>query len=91
MNAGIAEAKALATAFHNTLRQQASLNSIGHYDRDQQAHSRGLLGLADCLRPRTKTSAWVRGNAARLLPCLPATGAALAAAADQLELDYAFD
>jgi 2-polyprenyl-6-methoxyphenol hydroxylase-like FAD-dependent oxidoreductase len=91
MNAGIAEAKALATAFHNTLSQQASLNSIGHYDRDQQAHWRGLLGLADCLRPRTKTSAWVRGNAARLLPCLPATGAALAAAADQLELDYAFD
>ncbi len=87
MNAGFAEAETLVRHLRACLRDEAPLARLTAYSDQQVAAWRGLLGLAGGLKPRADTDAWVRDHAARLLPCLPATGAALAGLANQLKLD----
>jgi hypothetical protein len=48
-----------------------------------------LQGLDGGLRPRSGADAWLAQHAGRLLSCLPAHGAELAAMADQLGLELA--
>lgn len=89
MNAGFAEAENLVRHLRACLREDAPLTRLGAYSDQQVAAWRCMLGLAGGLKPRTDTDPWVRDHATRLLPCLPATGAALAGLANQLKLDLA--
>jgi 2-polyprenyl-6-methoxyphenol hydroxylase-like FAD-dependent oxidoreductase len=88
MNAGLIEADALAERLTQVLRGHAALATLATYDQEGQANWRRLLGITGGLKPGSTTGDWVRERRARILPCLPASGAEdLAALAGQLGLD----
>jgi hypothetical protein len=87
MNAGLAEAHGLASRIMRIRERQAGLDLLDAYGRERLADWGFLLGRRGGLRPGTAASEFVAKNAARLLPCLPATGAGLAALAAQLGLE----
>jgi 2-polyprenyl-6-methoxyphenol hydroxylase-like FAD-dependent oxidoreductase len=87
MNAGLAEAHDLATRIARIRGGQAGLEELEAYGRERLAEWGFLLGLRGGLRPNATASDFVARNAARLLPCLPATGADLAGLAAQVGLD----
>src|SRR6266568_780948 len=88
MNVGFCEAEALAGTLQKILREKAPLALLDTYNQQQQHQWRRLLGLTGGLKPRTETSRWVRERCARILPCLPASGADLDSLANQLGLDF---
>jgi NADPH-dependent dioxygenase len=87
MNAGLAEAHQLATSIARIRRGQAGLDELEAYGRERLADWGFLLGLRGGLRPNAGASDFVARNAARLLPCLPATPADLPPLAAQLGLE----
>jgi 2-polyprenyl-6-methoxyphenol hydroxylase-like FAD-dependent oxidoreductase len=87
MNQGFWEADVLAGQLRQILRHDKPLASLAAYERDARAEWRRLLGLTGGLRPRSDTLPWVRGNSARLLPCLPSAAGDLDRLAGQLNLD----
>jgi 2-polyprenyl-6-methoxyphenol hydroxylase-like FAD-dependent oxidoreductase len=87
MNVGLQEAKQLADILSNTLREGGSLEPLQEYNRQRIAQWRGLLGLDGGLTPQTDTDPWIRDHKEQLLPCIPASGADLAALARQVKLD----
>jgi 2-polyprenyl-6-methoxyphenol hydroxylase-like FAD-dependent oxidoreductase len=87
MNVGMSEAAALAGILRRILREQASLEALEAYDREGQEEWRRLLGLGGGLKTRANTSAWVSERRARILRCLPGSGADLTRLAAQLQLD----
>jgi 2-polyprenyl-6-methoxyphenol hydroxylase-like FAD-dependent oxidoreductase len=89
MNAGFVEAEALVEAFRKILRESGSPALLEDYNRAQREQWGKLLGVNGGLKPKTDTDPWVSARAARILPCLPATGADVARLADQLKLDVA--
>jgi 2-polyprenyl-6-methoxyphenol hydroxylase-like FAD-dependent oxidoreductase len=71
MNAGLAEASALADGIEAVLRRGASADTLAELGRSCRA------GWSHQLATPTVDAAaegWVRENAAKLVPCLPATG-----------------
>ena len=88
MNVGMSEAAALVGILRKILRERASLEELEAYDREGQEEWRRLLGLAGGLKSRGNTSAWVSDRRARILPCLPGSGADLTRLAAQLQLDF---
>ena len=89
MNSGFREGKRLADFVRKVLREDASLESLGEYDREQIARWRQLLGLTGGLKAGPETDAWVAAHAAQLLPCLPGSGSDLEAQAQALKLTLA--
>jgi len=87
MNAGLAEAHGLAARIKRVRDRQAGLDLLDAYGRERLADWGFLLGQRGGLRPGASASEFVAKNAARLLPCLPATGAGLAPLAAQLGLE----
>ena len=87
MNVGMLEAEALAARLGQVLRQQAPLGSLQEYDRECQAEWSRLLGLKGGLRVGNGTAEWAAKRRARLLGCLPASGAELGSMAAQLGLE----
>jgi 2-polyprenyl-6-methoxyphenol hydroxylase-like FAD-dependent oxidoreductase len=87
MNAGLGEAHQLATTIARIRRGHAGLEELEAYGRERLADWGFLLGLRGGLRPNAGASDFVAQNAARLLPCLPATTADLPPLAAQLGLD----
>jgi 2-polyprenyl-6-methoxyphenol hydroxylase-like FAD-dependent oxidoreductase len=87
MNAGLAEAQGLAARIKRIRDGQAGLELLDAYGRERLADWGFLLGQRGGLRPGASASEFVAKNAARLLPCLPATGAGLAPLAAQLGLE----
>jgi 2-polyprenyl-6-methoxyphenol hydroxylase-like FAD-dependent oxidoreductase len=87
MNAGLAEANELAVRIASIKSNRARLDSLEGYGRERLALWSFLLGRRGGLRPGPDASEFVAKNAARLLPCLPATSADLPPLAAQLGLE----
>jgi 2-polyprenyl-6-methoxyphenol hydroxylase-like FAD-dependent oxidoreductase len=89
MNAGLREAFDLGSRIARVLRGRDGRDLLDGYGRERLAEWRFLLGQAGGLRPWASASPFVAKNAARLLPCLPATGDELRALAGQIGLEVA--
>jgi len=86
MNAGLDEASDLASRLRGVLRGGESAATLESYGGERRAAWEFQLGRRGGLRPDGRTPPFVAANAARLLPCLPATGEDLAALAGHLGL-----
>lgn len=86
MNAGLAEASDMASRLARIGRGEAGIELLEAYGRESRARWELLLGRAGGLRDGDETSSFVAANAARLLPCLPATGETLGTLAERLGL-----
>ena len=86
MNVGLREAKTLTDIMAAALRDGDAAKPLQEYNRRRLAEWRSLLGLAGGLRAEDQSDPWVQRCSERLLPCLPASGADLAALAQQLGL-----
>jgi 2-polyprenyl-6-methoxyphenol hydroxylase-like FAD-dependent oxidoreductase len=89
MNRGFEEGAALAEAIRKILREAAPLTSLDAYNQQQQTEWQRLLGLTGGLQAGRDTVPWVKDRRARILPCLPASGADLVELAGQLGLNMA--
>jgi 2-polyprenyl-6-methoxyphenol hydroxylase-like FAD-dependent oxidoreductase len=87
MNAGLAEARDLASRLARIVRGKDGQGLLEEYGRERLAEWRFLLGQAGGLRPGPAAVPFVARNAARLLPCLPATGGELDVLAGRLGLE----
>ncbi len=87
LNAGLLEASDLASRIAEVRLGTGGADRLEAYGRDRLAEWRFLLGQDGGLRPRDGTVPLVAHNAARLLPCLPATGDELRSLAGQLQLE----
>ena len=86
MNVGCFEAEDLVMKLKKILRENAPLNSLEAYNRSWRSEWQSLLGTSGGLKAGNDATPWARDNSARILPCLPASGAALAGLAGQLGL-----
>ena len=86
MNAGIDEASDLSSRIVGALRGGKGVSTLESYGAERRAAWEFLLGRRGGLRPGPRTPPFLAANAARLLPCLPATGEELVALAGQLGL-----
>jgi 6-methylpretetramide 4-monooxygenase / 4-hydroxy-6-methylpretetramide 12a-monooxygenase len=86
MNAGFREGKKLSELIPVILREQAPIDSLEEYGRENSLIWRQLLGLTGGLTAGRDTDAWIAAHRARLLPCLPATGPDIGALAQSLNL-----
>ena len=89
MNVGLREADNLTSIIAGILRQGQPAGQLQTYNDQRLAEWRQLLGLDGGLKADSHTDPWIRQHAARLLPCLPATGGELARLAQQLGLRLA--
>jgi len=89
MNLGLREAWELARDFDWILREDYPLTLLERYNTERRHEWRRLLGALG--RPHTgpATPPWVRQNAARLVPCIPAAGDDLDHLLRQIGLDLA--
>jgi len=88
MNVGMLEAQALAGYLKKELRQPGGRSGLEHYNSERQAEWSALLGLNGGLKPKDKTSDWVRRRLPRILSCIPSSGQALKVLAGQLQVDF---
>jgi 2-polyprenyl-6-methoxyphenol hydroxylase-like FAD-dependent oxidoreductase len=86
MNGGLDEASDLASRIAGVLRGGQALAALEAYGAGRRAAWELLLGCRGGLRSGPGTLPFVARNAARLLPCLPATGEDLVPLAGQLGL-----
>jgi 2-polyprenyl-6-methoxyphenol hydroxylase-like FAD-dependent oxidoreductase len=87
MNVGLREGHELAERCAAIqARGGSALDELQDFERQRQAEWRRLLGLAGAPQAGATTPAWAARHAARLLPCIPASGAELDALLDQLGL-----
>lgn len=87
MNAGLAEARELAARIGRVRVREGGLELLEAWGRERRALWEFLLGRRGGLRPGPRTPAFVAESAARLLPCLPATGEDMEPLAAQLGLE----
>lgn len=88
MNAGFTEVSGLSKLLPAIVADDRPLESLNPLSQEQGAAWRKMLGRDGGLKPRNGTDPWIASRAARLLPCLPATGDGLKQLAGQLALDY---
>jgi 2-polyprenyl-6-methoxyphenol hydroxylase-like FAD-dependent oxidoreductase len=86
MNVGLREGADLAERLA-AIRGGGSAELLEEYGRERTAEWRALLGFDGPPAARAGTDPWVAQNAARILPCLPASGEALRELAGRLGLD----
>ncbi len=89
MNVGLREAAELAEIIAAALRDGQPLDRLQTYDQQRLAEWKQLLGVDGGLKPTDRTDPWIRQNAARLLPCLPATSSELSSLVQPLGLRLA--
>jgi 2-polyprenyl-6-methoxyphenol hydroxylase-like FAD-dependent oxidoreductase len=87
MNAGFAEAEALAPLIRRIIEEHAPLSTLQSYDQDQQKRWRRLLGLTGGLKSNQDTDPWLSERANALLPCLPGLDGDLTQLAGQLGME----
>jgi 2-polyprenyl-6-methoxyphenol hydroxylase-like FAD-dependent oxidoreductase len=88
MNVGLREARDLAARLAQAARGTGGGGSLLDYDHDRRHEWRRLLGLAGSLDAEPSASPEIARHAGRLLPCLPASGGALASLARALGLRW---
>ncbi len=87
MNEGLREARDLASRMARVLRSGGARALFEDYERERRATWKQLLGLTPGLLLGERVDTWVAEHAARLLPCIPASGPDLGALAKQLGLE----
>jgi len=89
MNLGLREAWELARGFDWILREDSPLTLLERYNTERRHEWRRLLGVLG--RPHTgpATPSWIKQNAARLIPCIPAAGDDLDCLLRRIGLDLA--
>jgi 2-polyprenyl-6-methoxyphenol hydroxylase-like FAD-dependent oxidoreductase len=88
MNVGVTEAEELACKFAGILRDNAPLDSLQAYGTNSHLAWQRLLGLKEGMTSGTQASPWVQERAARIVSCIPASGAELAQLASQIGLQF---
>jgi 2-polyprenyl-6-methoxyphenol hydroxylase-like FAD-dependent oxidoreductase len=91
MNSGLVEARELAARIAQILRSDGPSSLLDEFATDAHDTWRRLL-TADAVRALSGTAVgnpWVRQNAARILPCIPASGDDLAPLLEQVGLTAA--
>ncbi len=86
-NVGLREADELAEAMHNTLRNGAAGRVFEVCEREWREEWQQLLGLKGALKVPGDADDWVKRRAAKILPCLPASGGDLVRCARQLQIE----
>ncbi len=89
MNEGLREAADLAEALRKILKEKQGAALLQRYAEEHRAEWRRLLKLDGGPKPLGSATNWVKGNCARILECLPASGAELSAMLSQLGLAMA--
>ncbi len=87
MNAGLAEARDLASALARILRDGEAPSILVDYNRQSLDLWKQLHGENGAIEPGPAADPWVASHATELLSCLPATGPRLNAMAAQLGLN----
>ncbi len=88
MNVGLREAWDLADRIGSALRRDGTPKLFEIYQSERRAEWQRLLGLEGPPAAGPEANDWVKAHAARLLPCLPASGEGLAAMLQQLGLRW---
>lgn len=87
MNVGMREAATLADVYANILHDNAPMSALKTYNEQRVTEWSHLLGQAGKPKPLSdKTDPWIARRAAKLLPCIPASGAHLKFLLGQLGL-----
>jgi 2-polyprenyl-6-methoxyphenol hydroxylase-like FAD-dependent oxidoreductase len=86
MNAGLLEASELAEIIADIVRRNAPFGRLESYESSVRRRWKQLLGVENPIQAQAGTDEWVRANAARIIPCIPATDTHLQIAAEQLRL-----
>jgi len=89
MNVAFAEAAEWVDAVRRILREDSPASILNDRQAQWRSQWRDLLGLGRTLQASPDASPWVKANAARLVPCLPGSGADLNALLGQLGLTWA--
>lgn len=89
MNVGLREGRDVADRMAALVRDGASLATLEDYGAERVAEWHRLLGLDGTLRATDDADAWVAERAARILPCVPASGESLDRLLAQLGLTFA--
>jgi 2-polyprenyl-6-methoxyphenol hydroxylase-like FAD-dependent oxidoreductase len=88
MNVGLCEAEDLAVALTKILRGKGSMTLLEAYDRNGRAEWQRLLGREERLSASAEADGWVKERAAKMLPCIPASGDDLTLLLKQLGLGF---
>ena len=86
MNIGLREARQLADILASVLRGSGSVGQLRDYDRERVSEWQFLLGREGGFTSDAHTDPWIAQCSPRLLSCLPASGADLAALGQQIGL-----
>lgn len=87
MNVGLREAYDLARRFGRVLREEDPGDLLERYEAERRHEWRQLLGASGRPEPGPGADPWVRKHAARILPCVPASGDDLALLLRQIGLE----
>jgi 2-polyprenyl-6-methoxyphenol hydroxylase-like FAD-dependent oxidoreductase len=87
LNVGLREADELAETLKSRLRDGVAKNGFESWQRHWQDEWQRLLGLKGAMKASANTDKWVQQHAAKILPCLPASGEDLANCLKQFQLD----
>jgi NADPH-dependent dioxygenase len=86
LNVGLRESDELAEGLKTCLRNNAA-NVLENWNLRSRDRWQQLLGLKGAAKASGNADAWIRSRAARILPCLPASGNDLAQCVNQLHLE----
>lgn len=87
MNVGLREAHDLGRRLAAILREDYPETLLARYETERRHEWRQLLGATGRPEPHPDATPWVRRNAARILPCVPASGPDLVLLLRQIGLD----
>ncbi len=88
MNVGLREANQLSSIISDILRHNGSAEALDAYNRERVAEWRSLMALDGGSAAKPDADRWVRDRAARIIPCLPASGDHLRQLAGQIGIEY---
>jgi 2-polyprenyl-6-methoxyphenol hydroxylase-like FAD-dependent oxidoreductase len=86
MNVGLREARDLAERISGILKEDAPTSTLDAYRDERRAEWDSLLLTGRQIAAGPESPDWARDNAARLLPCVPASGDDLASLLQQVDL-----
>ena len=86
MNVGLPEARQLADAVTNCLRNGGEQTLLNEYGAQREAEWKFLLGMSGGFVSDSQTDPWIAQCRQRLLACLPASGRDLTALGQQVGL-----
>ena len=88
MNMGFREGADLAARLARILHDKAPADLLETYSREHHLEWEQLLGWKGAPRANDATDEWIRQHAARILPCIPASGGELTLLLHQLGLEF---